>query len=82
MLLSIASPKSVRALGRTFTFVVGKFWGLCSVFILIMNEGFRPVEIFVSTLCSQGTVQYFHSVHTEIWTAERLIFVVLRECNT
>ena len=34
MLLSIASPKSVRAQGRTFTFVVGRFWGLCSVFII------------------------------------------------
>ena len=79
MLLSIASPKSVRAQGRTFTFVVG---GLCSVFILIMNEGFRPVEIFDWTLRWHGTVQYFHSVHTESWTVERLIFVVLRECNT
>ena len=34
MLLSVASPKSVRAQGRTFTFVVGRFWGLCSVFII------------------------------------------------
>ena len=50
MLLSVASPKSVRAQGRTFTFVVGRFWGLCSVYILIMNEGFRPVEIFDPTL--------------------------------
>ena len=58
MLLSIASPKSVRAQGRTFSLVVGRFWGLCSVFILIMNEGFRPVEIFDPTLCSQGTVEY------------------------
>ena len=58
MLLSVASPKSVRAQGRTFSFVVGRFWGLCSVFILIMNEGFRPVEIFDPTLCSQGTVEY------------------------
>ena len=41
MLLSIASPKSVRAQGRTFTFVVG---GLCSVFILIMNEGFDRLK--------------------------------------
>ena len=32
--LSVASPKSVRAKGRTFTFVVGKFWRLCSVFII------------------------------------------------
>lgn len=79
MLLSIASPKSVRAQGRTFTFVVG---GLCSVFILIMNEGFRSVENFDRTLCWHGTVQYFHSVPTKIWTAERLIFVVLREFNT
>ena len=79
MLLSIASPKSVKAQGRTFTFGVG---GLCSVFILIMNEGFRQVEIFDRTLRWHGTVQYFHSVHTEIWTAERLIFVVLCEFNT
>ena len=34
MLLSVDSPKSVRARGRTFTFVVGRFWGLCSVFII------------------------------------------------
>ena len=34
MLLSVDSPKSVRAQGRTFTFVVGRFWGLCSVFII------------------------------------------------
>ena len=34
MLLSIASPKSVRAQGGTFTFVIGRFWGLCSVFII------------------------------------------------
>ena len=47
MLLSVASPKSVRTQGRTFTFEVG---GLCSVFILIMNEGFREVEIFDRTL--------------------------------
>ena len=79
MLLSIASPNSVRAQGRTFTFVVG---GLCSVFILIMNEGFRSVENFDRTLRWHGTVQYFHSVPTKIWTAERLIFVVLREFNT
>ena len=79
MLLSIANPKSVRAQGRTFTFEVG---GLCSVFILIMNEGFRSVENFDRTLRWHGTVQYFHSVPTKIWTAERLIFVVLREFNT
>ena len=60
MLLSIASPKSVRAQDRTFTFVVG---GLCSVFILIMNEGFRSVENLTGHF---GTVQYFYSVHTEI----------------
>ena len=34
MLLSIASPKSVRAQGGTYIFVVGRFWGLWSVFIL------------------------------------------------
>ena len=34
MLLSPASPKSVRAQSDTFIFVVGRFWGLCSVFIL------------------------------------------------
>ena len=28
MLLSIASPKSVRTQGRTFTLVIGRFWGL------------------------------------------------------
>ena len=46
MLLSIASPKSVRAQGRTFTFVVGRFWGLCSVFII---PG-MPVRIRASNL--------------------------------
>ena len=34
MLLSVASPKSVRAQGGTFICVVGRFWGLCSVFII------------------------------------------------
>ena len=34
MLLSTASPKSVRAQSDTFIFVVGRFWGLCSVFII------------------------------------------------
>ena len=34
MLLSIARSKSVRAQGRTFIFVVGRLWRLCSVFIL------------------------------------------------
>ena len=34
MLLSVASPKSVRAQGGTFIWVVGRFWGLCSVFII------------------------------------------------
>ena len=46
MLLSVASPKSVRAQGSTFTFVVGKFWGLCSVFII---PG-MPVRIRASNL--------------------------------
>ena len=48
MLLSIASPKSVRAQGGTFIFVVGRFWRLCSVFILpgmpVWIRRLKPVD--------------------------------------
>ena len=38
---------------------------------------FRPALKFSETLCSQGTVEYFRSVHTEILTARCLNFVRL-----
>ena len=48
MLLSVASPKNVRAKSSTFTFVVGKFWGLCSVFIIpgmpVWIRRLKPVD--------------------------------------
>ena len=48
MLLSIASPKSVRAQGGTFIFVVGRLWRLCSVFILpgmpVWIRRLKPVD--------------------------------------
>ena len=48
MLLSIASPKSVRAQGGTYIFVVGRFWGLWSVFILpgmpVWIRRLKPVD--------------------------------------
>ena len=50
--------------------------------LFFINEGFWPVENLDRTLRWYGTVQYFHSVHTQIWTARRLIFVVLCELNT
>ena len=49
-----------------------------SVELMLHSQGigriFGPAEKFDQTLCSHGTFLYFHFVHTEIWTARRLIF--------
>ena len=48
MLLSVVNLTSVRAQGGTFIFVVGRFWRLCSVFILpgmpVWIRRLKPVD--------------------------------------
>ena len=48
MLLSVVSLTSVRAQGGTFIFVVGRFWRLCSIFILpgmpVWIRRLKPVD--------------------------------------
>ena len=70
---------------KKFKCFVGTFertWNISN--IIIKNSfteyrtNFRPAEKFDRTLRSQGTVQYFRSVHTELGTATRLNFITVK----